>query len=37
VRRDFETGDVLSVHGWVLSRTELRFAALRALEPGAMS
>ena len=31
VRRDFERGDILAVDGWVLSRTELRAAALFAL------
>ena len=31
VRRDFERGDVLALDGWILSRTELRAAALLAL------
>ncbi|HWP66164.1 MAG TPA: hypothetical protein VNO26_09650 [Candidatus Limnocylindria bacterium] len=31
VRRDFERGDILAVDGWILSRTELRAAALFAL------
>ena len=31
VRRDFERGDVLVLDAWILSRTELRAAALLAL------
>jgi len=31
VRRDFERGDILALDGWILSRTELRAAALFAL------
>lgn len=31
VRRDFERGDILALDGWILSRTELRVAALVAL------
>jgi len=31
VRRDFERGDILALDGWILSRTELRAAALVAL------
>lgn len=31
VRRDFAQGDVLAIDAWILSRTELRAAALVAL------
>jgi len=31
VRRDFERGDILALDAWILSRTELRAAALLAL------
>jgi hypothetical protein len=31
VGRDFERGDILALDGWILSRTELRAAALFAL------
>jgi hypothetical protein len=31
VRRDFTRGDILALDGWILSRTELRVAALFAL------
>jgi hypothetical protein len=31
VERDFERGEILAVDGWILSRTELRAAALFAL------
>jgi hypothetical protein len=31
VRHDFERGDILALDGWILSRTELRAAALFAL------
>jgi hypothetical protein len=34
IRRDFVGGDVLSMGGWLLARTELRLCALAALERG---
>jgi hypothetical protein len=28
IRRDFDTGDCVQIHGWMLSRTEARLCAL---------
>lgn len=36
IRGDFATGDVVELDGWVLSRTEVRIAALSAYESGVL-